>query len=446
MKIAIAGAGGMGFHLAELLSYEQHDITLIDLDEDVLEYVGSHIDVMTIKGDSSSLVTLKNAQVSNCDLFLALTTSEKNNLISCILAKQIGAEKTVSRVNNEEFLSVEQKEVFKSMGIDKLISPTKLATKEISRLLKDCMVTDLFEFEDGKMSLLGYTIDNSAPLIGKALVEIVKIPEYQRFRPICILRKGTTIIPRGDTVLKPDDHLYFLTNSEYKNDMLCMVNRELRDIKKVMIIGSSNLAANTAKKLEYKYQVILVSNDKRYCKSIAEDLQNTLVIYGDPNNIELLKGEGLGSVDAFVALTGNSETNIITSLMAEDSGVYKTIALVENTAYTSISQNIGVDTIINTKIIAANNVFRFIRKGNIEAITSLHGVDAEVIEFIVPEHSKLTKNKIMDLSFPTDAIICGVIREDDTFLPDGSFQIMGNDRVIILTRPSAIVEVEKLFD
>ena len=446
MKIVIAGAGGMGFHLAQLLTNEQHDIVLIDLNDDVLNYVGSHIDVMTMKGDSSSIICLRNAGVEDCDLFLAVTTSEKNNLITSILAKQIGAKKTIARIDNEEFLAKEQKDEFKKMGIDTLISPSKLATKEITRLIKECQVTDLFEFEEGKMSLLGYTIDNSASLIGKALVDIVKIPKYTRFRPIAILRKGNTIIPRGNTILKSDDHLYFLTDTPSKSDVMCMVNEETREIKKIMIIGSTKLSLHTARKLQENYQVVLVSSDKAFCEKAAEVLTNALVLQGDPNNIELLKEEGLEKMDAFIALTNNSETNIITSLMAEDSGVFKSISLVENTAYTKISQNIGVDTIINTKIIAANNIFRFIRRGKIEAITSLHGVDAEVIEFVVPENSKLVKSKIMDLDFPLDAIIGGVIRGSKTYLPDGSFQIQVNDKVIILTKRNSIKQIEAFFN
>ncbi len=445
MKIVLAGAGGMGFHLAQSLSHEQHDIILIDLNQEVLDYAGSHLDVLTLKGDSSSILNLKKAEVDNCDLFLAVTTSEKNNLITSILAKQLGAKKTIARVENEEFLVPEQKAEFKKMGIDTLISPSKLATKEIKRLIEECQVTDLFEFEEGKMSLLGYTIDNSASLIGKALVDIVQTEQYNKFRPIAILRRGETIIPRGNTIIKSDDHLYFLTDKVSKNDMMCMVNQETREIVKIMIIGSTKLAFHTAKILQNDYEVVLVSLDKKFSQKSAEELDSVLVLNGNPNNIELLKEEGLEKMDAFIALTDNSETNIITSLMAEDSGVFKSISLVENTAYTKISQNIGVDTIINTKIIGSNNISRFIRKGNIEAITSLHGVDAEVIEFIVSEESELIKKKIADLSFPREAIIGGIIRGERTYLPDGNFRIEINDKVIILAKKSAIAEVENFF-
>ena len=446
MKTVIAGTGGMGFHLAQLLAREQHDIVLLDLDKDVLDYVGTHIDVMTIKGDSSSLITLEKAEVGKCDLFIAVTASEKNNLITTILAKQLGAKKTIARVYNEEFLSIDQRKEFRTMGIDILISPTKLAANEITRLIKECQLTDLFDFEEGKMSLLGYTIDDSASLIGEKLVDIVKTPKYSAFRPIAILRRGKTIIPNGNTKIKREDHLYFLSDKKSKEGVMCMVNQEVKEIKRIMIIGSTNLAFQTARELEKNYHVQLVSNNKIFCTTAAEELSNTLVLRGDPNNIELLKEEGLEDMDAFIALTHNSETNIITSLMAEDTGVYKTISLVENTAYTRISQNIGVDTIVNTKIIGANNIFRFIRKGKIEAITTLHGVDAEIIEFIVPINSPLVNDKIMDLDFPKDAIIGGVIRGQQTFLPNGSFKIKPNDKVIILTKLNSIKEVEKLFD
>ncbi len=446
MKIIISGVGGMGAHLTQLLEREKHDIIVIDTNKEVLDYVSSHSDVLAITGDSSSLRVLEEANVKECDLFVAVTTSEKNNLISSMLAKKLGAKKTIARVDNVEYLTPKQKEEFKSMGVDTLISPTQLATNEVKRLIKECHLTDLFNFEDGKISLLGYIIDDSEVIIGKPLRNIINIPGYQKFRPIAILRQGETIIPNGDTVIQAQDHIYFLTNKEQKEEVFCMINDKIKNIKKIMIVGSTSLAYNSAKALENKYEVKLISEDKKFCKRIAEKLPKTLVIMGNPNNIDILKEEGLENTDAYIALTENSETNIITSFMAENIGVFKTIALVENTAFTNISQNIGVDTIINTKIIAANNIFRFIRKGKIEAITSLHGVDAEVIEFIIQDKAKITKDTIMNLNFPKDAIIGGVIRGEETILPGGNFQIKAHDKVIIFAKYNVIKEVESFIN
>ncbi len=446
MKIIISGVGGMGAHLTQLLEREKHDIVVIDTNQDVLDYVSNHSDVLTVTGDSSSLRVLEEAKIKDCDLFISVTTSEKNNLISSILAKKLGAKKTIARIDNPEYLTPKQKEEFKSMGIDTLISPTQLATNEVKRLIKECHLTDLFDFEGGKMSLLGYIIDDSEVIIGIPLHRVIKIPGYQKFRPIAILRKGETIIPNGDTVIKAQDHLYFLTHEGEKDEVMCMINDKIKEIKKIMIVGSTSLAFNCASMLENKYEVKLISSNKEFCTKIAEKLPKTLILNGNPNNIDLLKEEGLEKTDAYIALTENSETNIITSFMAENIGVFKTIALVENTAFTNVSQNIGVDTIINTKIIGANNIFRFIRKGKIEAITSLHGVDAEVIEFIIQKNSKITKDIIMHLNFPKNAIIAGVIRGEETFLPRGDFKIEADDKVIIFAKYSAIKQVEDFIN
>ena len=212
-----------------------------------------------------------------------------------------------------------------------------------------------------------------------------------------------------------------------------------------MIVGGTDVGQTTAQLLEKDYNVTIVDQSKETCKHLAENLDNTLIIKANPGNVELLKEEGLENMDAFIALTPNSETNIITSLMAEDAGVFKTIALVDNTDYTHISQNIGVDTIINKKLIAANNIFRFVRKGKVEAITSLHGVKAEIIEFIIQKNNRITKYRLKDLHFPYKAMIGGVIRGEESLIPDGNFQLQLHDKVIVFTLPEAISKVEEMF-
>lgn len=445
MKIIIAGAGAVGFHLAQLLANENQDITLIDTDEEILNHVASHLDVMTLRGDATSIEVLTKAQISKAKLFLAVTTSQTTNLLSAILAKQLGVKQTIARVNTPEYLSEEQKKNFFTLGIDNLFSPLQLAAQEIERLLLRCSFTDVFEFEKGKISVIGFTIDNTSPLMGKSLREINSETSGFLFKAIAILRNEKTIIPFGDNILKREDHLYLVTKNEFIDRVTKFVGLSLKKIKRVMIIGGSPLALATAQTLENKYSVTLFEQNKNTCKKLIEKLHNTLVIKADPSNIEQLKEEGLEEMDAFIALTPNSETNIITSLMAEQSGVYKTIALVDNVNYTHISQNIGVDTIINKKLIAANNIFRFVRKGKIEAITSLHGVEAEVIEFIIHKENRLTKNPIRSLRIPQQAIIVGVIRGENSFIPDGDFQMNLHDKVIVFAMPEAIGKVEALF-
>ncbi len=445
MKIVIAGSGDIGFHLAKLLSLENQDITLIDINEDVLNNAGSSLNVYTIKGDSSSVEILEEAEISEAEMFLAVTTSEKNNLISCILAKKMGAKSTIARVVSEEYLTNNQRDLFAELGVDRLISPYRLASLEIERLLQQAQVTDIFEFEDGAISLAGVTLDDNSDYINRTMGAFAAENDDMMVNYIAILRGDQTIIPRGNTYLKKNDHIYFLTKSGQLPQLVKCLGKEQRKIKNVMLVGNTQLAFQTAKILENKYNITLVAPGKDKCKVFAEALERTLIIEADPSNVAILKEEGLDRFDAFIALTPNSETNIITSLVAEELGVYKTIAQVDNLDYTHISQNIGVDTLINIKIIAANNIFRFVRKGMIEAIASIHGIDAEIIEFVIHRNSAVTKKNLKNLHFPKNALIGAVIRDGEPLIPNGEFVLNKGDKVIVFAMPDSIAKVESIF-
>ena len=445
MNIVIGGAGDVGFHLAKLLTTEDQNITLIDNDESVLDYAATHLDVSTVKGEITSIETLMNAKVEIADLFIAVATHESANLLACILAKKSGAKKTIARVSNPEYFQKDQRKNFKDSGVDNLFSPSLLAVQEIKRLLSRVSATDVFEFEDGKISIIGFTADQDSNLIGMSLRQLTDDATDHHLRVIVVLRGGKTIIPNRDMTIEPADHIYLSTDIKDFDRVNKFVGKTLKKIKKVMIIGSGPLARRTAKILEKDYSVSLVMKDKKECKKCHEVLNDVLILQGDPNNTEFLLEYGLASMDAFIALTPNSETNILSSLMAENLSDIKTIALVDNSAYTHISQNIGVDTIINKKLLAANNIFRFVRSGHIEAIASFHGVDAEVIEFILDEDSKLIGKKIGEISLPKNSTVAGVIRDDKGLIPSGEFVLDNEDKVIIFVLPNAVKVVENIF-
>lgn len=445
MNIVIAGAGDVGFHLAELLTTENQDIVLIDNDQDVLDYAGSHLDVLTVKGDATSISVLEQARIGNSNLMLAVTTSEQTNMIAAILAKKMGCRRVIARVDNEEYLQEDHTKTVCSLGIDQIISPQQLASLEIERLIKQCSFTDIFEFEDGKLSLLGITLDEESPLAGVRLSDMEQLEVKVGLHPIAILRGHQTIIPRGYTRLLRGDHIYFITKPEKAKLVEDFVGKTKRKVRNAMILGGTDLAISTARRLQDQYNVTIIANSKKRCQFINEQLNNVLVIRADYTDIKLLDEEGLSRMDAFVALTGNSETNIISCLTARNHGVYKTIAQVENKEYIHISQNIGVDTLINKKLLAANSIFRYVRKGHIEAITSLHGVDAEVIEYVIQKNNQLTKKALKDLHFPDTALIGGVIRGEETLIPNGDTMLQRNDRVIVFALPQAIRRLEELF-
>lgn len=445
MKIIIAGAGDMGFHLAELLSYENQDIVLIDNSQEILDYANTHLDVLTIRGDSASNRILEQADAEDADLVLAVTTSETTNLITAMLAKKMGARQTVARVARPEYIEPVQKEIFRQLGVDSVMSPHDLAAEEIKRLVRQCSFTDVFEFEDGKINLMGISVHENSQLLNKKVSDFIHWNAGVTLKPIAILRGAQTIIPDINTVLQRNDHVYFLSDRQNICQVEALAGNQKTRVRNIMIVGSTPLALATAKRLEKDYNVTLIEKDKSRCRELSEELHSTLIINGDSSNIDLLEEEGLDNTDVFIALTPNSETNIITSLTAKSRGIAKTIAQVENREYIHLSHEIGVDTLINKKLIAANNIFRFVRKGKIEAITSLHGVDAEVIEFVLHKQNQLTRKPLKSIPLPNTALIGGVIRGEEGILPNGDFQLQVNDKVIVFALPEAIGKVEQLF-
>ncbi len=445
MKIIIAGAGDVGFHLAKLLANEEHDIILIDTNLDKLQYASDHLDVATVKGKSTSYKVLKEANVQEADLLISVTSFEENNLMTAILGKQLGAAKTIARVSNTEFLADDQREGLRNLGIDEIISPEALASKEIKRLLKEAATTDVFDFESGKLSLIGLSIDEHDPLNNKTLSETIHLNPELNFITVAILRNNETIIPRGSTRFQLNDHVYYIALPEGIDRVLKLTGKKREKIKNIMILGGSKVGIRAAAALSTRYNVKLIEKSRDKCFDLAEDLQEALVISGDGREVELLEEEGIEHIDAFIAVTGNSETNIISSLVAKNHGVKKTIALVENMDYIHLSQNIGVDTMINKKLIAANFIFRYIREGHVIAITSIHGADAEILEFVVKKDSKITKKPLSQLRFPKTAIVGGVIRRGKAFITMGNFLFEENDRVVVLSKPECIHKVEDFF-
>ena len=445
MRIIIAGAGDLGFRLAKLLAQEEQDIVLIDQNNEVLDYASNHLDVSTIRGSSTSLKTLEEANVSKADLLIAVTSIEETNITTAIMGKRLGAKRTIARVSNIEFLHQREKLNLKDVGIDEIISPESLAAKEIKRLLKETALTDTFEFEKGMLSLIGLIVDEQSELLNKTLTETAYLNPDHNFTTVAILRNNETVIPHGENKFELNDHAYFIAEPTGIDRVMDLSGKKRQEVKNVMILGGSRVGINTAKQLSKKYNIKLIEQDKDKCFELADELSDTMIINGDGRDLELLKEEGIDRMDAFIAVTGNSETNIISSLVAKDAGVKKTVALVENIDYIHLSQNIGVDTLINKKLIAANFIFRYIRKGEVINLTSVHGVDAEILEFEIQDGSKILTKELRNLEFPKTAIIGGVIRRGQGYTVRGNFRFEPKDRVVVLSRPECIHNVEGFF-
>ena len=326
MRIIIAGGGEVGFHLAKLLSFESLDITLIDTDKERLNYAESHLDIRTIRGDAMSLSAIQEANVSNSDLFIAVTSQEATNITASALAKQLGCKRTIARISNIEFIKANGVVSFKDLGVDELISPEELAAAEIQQLLDQSAFSNSYGFEEGALTLIGTTLGEDVPFVGKSVKEAASIFPDVHFMPIAIQRKGTqfTMIPRGDTCFEAGDNVFFITLKEGVEEIYKLTGKRKASIKNIMILGGGKIGYNTARELcQKKFNVTLVEKNKKTAFEIADLLPNALVINADGRNVELLEEEDLSAMDAFIAVTENSETNIMACLMANSKSVKK---------------------------------------------------------------------------------------------------------------------------
>lgn len=441
MKIVIAGAGDVGLNISKFLSLEAKEITLIDIDSEPLDHARQQLDLLTIKGNAASFQVLREAQVEKAKLVLAVTTSESTNLLTAILAKKMGAKQVVARVQNPEFLASKSREIFRELGIDSIFSPRLLAAFEIRRLLRQSSMTDLFEFENGLVALMGILIDRTSTDDDQSLYPL----STNSYRILAILRSNRTILPNEEVTLEKDDHLIVIATQPGVEDLLRRFGKNPVRLRNVMIIGGTEIGLKTAQLLENSFNVTIVDKDREKCRYLNQHLHKALILCADASHVHQLKEEGLDKMDAVVALTNNSEVNIIASLMANDAGVKKTIAQVTNADYVHLSRNIGVDVLINENLIAANNIFRFIRKGKVEAVTSLPGLDAELIEYEIFKQNQLTRKKISELHLPAGAEIVAIIRNQKGIIPGPDYRMEKEDKAFVFSTSSAIPAVEKLF-
>jgi trk system potassium uptake protein TrkA len=445
MRILIAGAGDVGSHLAKMLSHENHDIVLIDVDEEKLRQIGSTHDLMTMHGTATSFTLLKDSNIQKADLFIAVTESEEINITAAIFGKKLGARRTIARIDNQEYLKYNYKEIINSLGIDYVIYPEMIAANEIVGLLHQTGMADLVDFSRGKLTMYVIKLEDNAPIIGKTLLESTPKGDLE-FRAVAITRDTHTIIPRGSDRFETNDHVYVITNQAGLGELMKYSGKEQYDIHNIMIMGGSRIGRRTAKLLGKHHNVKLIEINREKAYQLSNFLDNTLVINGDGSNMDLLNQEGLQKMDAFIAVTGNSETNILSCSLAKQMGVKKTIAEVENIDYIKLAENMGIDSIINKKLITAGRIFRFTNTYDVSSIRCLTGTDAEVMEFVVKPGSKVTEGPLMHINFPKDAIVGGVIRGKNSFIAQGDTELKAQDKVVVFALPSAIKKMNKLFN
>lgn len=446
MNIIIVGAGEVGTHLATMLAKEYHDVVVIDPDAEMLSNLAATTDVITFQGSATSINVLKEANIKKADLFIAVAHSEETNIVSATLAKRLGAKKVIARIDKNEYLQPNNKEIFLNLGIDSLIYPERLAAREVITLLGQTSSTEFVDFSGGKLSLVVFRLEEDSPVIDSTLLQATKSLQNLEYRAVAISREGETIIPRGSDQFKYNDLVYVIANQSGIKNMMEYSGKKNIDVNNLMVLGGSRIAIQITNELEKSMNVKIIEVDKDKSQKLAGQFKNALVINGDGRNTDLLIEEGLPYMDAFVAVTGNSETNILSCIVAKRMGVKKTIAEIENINYIRLAESIGVDTVINKKLITASRIFRYTMSTDVSTIKCLTGSDAEVLEFIVKPGSPVTKGRLKEISFPKDAIIGGVVRGDSAFIAKGDSEIKPYDRVVVFALPSAIHKIGKFFN
>ena len=436
----------MGTHLAKMLSGNGHDLTVVDVDSKALVEVGNLVDVVTVEGDTTQFSVLRKAGVRKCDLFIAVRSVENDNILSAVMAKNLGAKKAIARVDSNEYLEPNSKEVFIDMGIDYIFYPEQIAAREVINLLGHTSSTEYVDFAAGKLSMVAFRLELTSPLLGRNVQHVEYSDDDLEYRVVAIVRGSKTIIPNSDERFEEEDMVYAITRHNATHKVVELSGRKEVEIRNMMILGGSRIGVRIANELQNEVNVKLVDYDADKAYRLAEMLDKTLIINEDGRKMEAMMEEDLSNMDAFVAVTGRSETNILAAMLAKRMGVKKVIAEVENINYISLAESVGVDTIINKKLVTASNIFRFTMTTEVQTIKCLTGSQAEVMEFIVKPNSPATKEPIRDLGLPDDSIIGGVVRGDRVFIAVDDTQINAYDRVVVFAMPDVVMRVAEFFN
>ncbi|MDH6313343.1 trk system potassium uptake protein TrkA [Parabacteroides sp. PFB2-10] len=445
MKIIIAGAGAVGTHLAKMLSQEKMDIILMDEDEDRLVFPNSNMDILPVVGNPTSLRNLEEAGIGGADLFVSVTPEETTNVMACMLAHNLGAKRTVARINNYEYLLPKNKEFFENLGVNTLIYPEMLAAKEIVSDIRRPWTRQYWELFGGALILIGVKVRDNSWLVDKQINELPS--ENKLYHVVAIKRQHETIIPRGSDVIRSGDLLFFTTTKAGVEEVRKQAGKEDPEVKKIIIMGGSRIAIRACQYLPNHIRIRLIELDKEKSHRIAEVVPgNVLVINGDGRDPDLLKQEGIKDSQAFIALTENASTNILACLAAKRYSVFKTIAGVENMEYVSMAESMDIGAVINKKQIAASYIYQFLLDADVTNVKCLTFANADVAELVARPDSKITKKMVRDLKLPSDMTLGGLIRNGEPMLINGNTQIQAYDHVVVFCLDTAMRKLEDYFN
>ena len=444
MKIVIVGAGAVGTHLAKLLSVEHENVVLMDENADRLGKMESLFDLKTVVGSPTRISDLKQAGADDTDLFVAVTPDESANLIACILAHNLGARKTIARIDNYEYLQPKHKEYFNSMGVDSLIYPEQLAAEEIANSIKYSWMRQLLEFGNGALVMIGVKIRANSEIINIPFKDLVRDIPYH----IVALQRGEdTIIPRGHDIILADDLVCFMTTKEQIPYVRKICGKEeYAEVRSLIIMGGSRIAVRTANLIKDSIKVKIIESDINRCRKLIELVDDrVMIINGDARDPDLLLSEGIEYTDAFISLSDNSESNILACLSAKRSGVHRTVAEIENIDYISMAESMDIGSVINKKKLAASNIFQMMLNTDVSSVKCLTFIQAVVAEFPVREGAGITRRPVKDLGLPNGANIGGLIRNGQGLHVSGNTMIQAGDHVVIFCREHVLKKLEKFF-
>ncbi len=446
MKIIICGAYGIGTHLAKMLSRNHEDITLIDEDDERLAQIGTDFDLLTAQASPSSIKALHEAGAEHADLFIAVTPEESLNITSCVLAKALGAKKTVAKISNSEYTAPELQDFFTGLGVSSLIYPEKLAAVDIINGLKMSWVRQRWDVHNGALVMLAIKLRETCEILNNPLKNLCGPDDP--YHVVAIKRLNETIIPGGNDELKLYDLAYFMTTTQYIPYIRKIVGKELYvDVKNVMIMGGGATAVRAINTMPDYLDTKLIEISEERCEELNNllDDDKALIINGDGRDTQLLQEEGIKNTQAFVALTNNAETNILACLTAKRLGVRKTVAMVENVDYVSMAESLDIGTIINKKAIAASHIYQIMLDAKVINMRFIMTANADVAEFVAQEGSRVTKKPVKDLGLPKEATIGGLVRGDEGMLVSGHTQIQAGDIVMVFCHNINLKTIERLF-
>jgi len=443
VKIVIAGAGEVGSHLAKLLSTEEQDIILIDADAERLDVLDANYNLITYAGNPTSINVLAEAGAGRCDLFIAVTPYESNNIVACSIAKSLGAKTTVARIDSYELMEPSNGPLVKHLGVDRVIYPEYLAAQQIITALRHPWARNWFELHDGRLMLVGVKLRPGAQMAGMKLRDFTF--RNHQFHVSAIKRHHETIIPRGDSTMEAGDILYITTTRDHLADLRALTGKKEHKIRRVLIMGGTKMAVRLVNSASDEFRFKIVDDDINVCRKLPRKCPDCEIIHGDARDTDLLGEIGISDMDAFVALTPSSETNIFTCLTAKELGVKKTVADVESIQFISQAENLNIGMVINKKLLASSTIFQLLLDADSSTSKCLALADAEVAELEARPGSKITRSAVKDLSLPSELTLAGLFRDGEGMLISGNTQIRPGDHVLVFCLSGALHKVEKLF-